>query len=583
MTIPLVIPSSNNGQAWLNATNQTVNAVSQLTGGSLTINNNIIFTNTNVDIILQGSMIANNITINPDSNNLMLQTSNAIINGSMFITGQNTSLFVSNSTQFLNNVTVTTFPNPNITNLLNVIAPTVNVTNTITTNNLIISNQLYTTNGFITTQNTTLGNVTISNSNNTIGNIAGETILTTGNLNTTGLLTIGNNLTVNGNVNVVSSITIGNIAQVNGLSITIGNGLTTSNITGGTYIGNPFFANGATTITQSTNDNSANIATTAFVSPSLYNTGRNLLHNGQLNILQRGFGSWSSNNAYTADRWVITTNGDSYTASIKGTTTGGERGQQGLEIENLFSIQPTTTSGGYLYLSQWIENVKRISGQQVTLSFWAKNAGANTPTLGIGYTQNFGTGGSPSVVGNAGTIGPISARMNRYSITWNMPSAIGKTINEINDATQIMIFLSNGANLTQGGAIGQAASGLSIELGLFQLEIGGIATPFELKTLQEDMELCQRFYLGNYTFGMHCLENGVNLDNHVNPIMFPVTMRATPTSNLSVTGANFATLTLNGTQPGYFSPSPYGFQFTVTATGRPNVGIIGYGAFSADF
>lgn len=576
MTIPIVTPANCNGQNWLNTTNQTVGSVAQLTSGSLIINNNIIFANTNVNAILQGSMIANNLTINPDSNNLLLQTSNAVINGSIFITGQNTSLFVNNTAQFLSNVTTTNLSNFTIgSNINNFISQTLNVTNNVVVNNLNVFNTYSISNGsIIIAQNASFGNATITNGNNSINN-ANILLLNTGNL-IVNSITIGNNLSVNGNVNITNSspINLNSPITTNAIYIPIGLGFTNQgNIVGGTYTGNPSFANGATTTTQSTNDNSGNIATTAFAAPTLYSTGKNFLHNAQFNILQRGSpaAGWTANNSYTSDRWQLTKSNDGPTVIIKPTTVSGERGQQGTEIENLMEVENSTTSNGYTYLSQSIEGVKRLSGQQVTFSLWIKNISTSgfTPKIAIGYVQNFGTGGSSPVVGNGGLIGPTTQRMARYSVTWTMPSAIGKTINPSNDFTQIMLIFSNGAGLTQGGTLGQDVQNNSFIFGLCQLELGSIATPFELKSYQQDLALCQRFFFnpsGVIPFGLSLVDQYTSGNRpHSFPISFPTTMRATPNSTFLI---NFGGgLYPNGNQPGFLNGTPYGFKFTILASG----------------
>src|SRR5215467_846161 len=54
----------------------------------------------------------------------------------------------------------------------------------------------------------------------------------------------------------------------------------------------------------------------AVAEPALNNVGRSYIHNGLFNVQQRGAGSWAANFAYTADRWFMAINLDTYSVTV---------------------------------------------------------------------------------------------------------------------------------------------------------------------------------------------------------------------------------------------------------------------------
>ena len=89
-----------------------------------------------------------------------------------------------------------------------------------------------------------------------------------------------------------------------------------------------------------------------------------------------------------------------------------------------------------------------------------------------------------------------------------------------------------------------------------QLEIGSVATPLEKPDPQVDLANCQRFYQGINTSARGSYSTGANFTNSVN---FLVTMRATPTAVLAVSGTvgNLSAQVLTPLNPsgGYFNIS----------------------------
>jgi len=325
-------------------------------------------------------------------------------------------------------------------------------------------------------------------------------------------------------------------------------------------------------------DSDATIPTTKFVSDavatSLHDVGRNYLHNSMFNIAQRGAGPFTAFGTTTLDRWYLTGVTDTANTS-QGALGDGGRAEIGDEEAGFFWLNNFTgnaATGAYHRLDQRIENVRRLAGKTVTVSFWARYT-AGTPKIGINMTQNFGTGGSPStavqvlLTGNSITPGPTFAR---YTTTITLPSISGKTLGTNNDHfTALQIYFSSGA--TQNAAAGNIGvqSG-TVNLYGVQLELGPTATPLEKLDPVTQLQQCQRFYhTGAYT------TNGYNTaTNYVSSIVtFPTTMRALPTivlvpqSAVNITGGTMAVR----------SPSSAAAEGTATATGAVQF----YGTYTA--
>jgi hypothetical protein len=324
-------------------------------------------------------------------------------------------------------------------------------------------------------------------------------------------------------------------------------------------LASPIFTGNPTAPTPTGGDNDTSLATTAFVAPAFNGIGRNKIHNGLFTITQRGLGAFTS--GYTADRWVIqaTTDTVSFTvATINDaarTAIGDEEASSSLQ--NVFT--GNVAAGAFHYIEQRIENVRRLAGKAVTVSFWAI-AAAGTPKLGINILQSFGTGGSPSAgvralaTGNSVT---LSTTWTRYTTTITMPSISGKTLGSNNDSfTGLEFFYSSGAtNNAIAGNIGVQSG--TINIWGVQLEIGSTATQLEKRDAPTELANCQRFYYSApFSLSLYSAAGAGVWQTFT----LPVNMRATPTVN-SAGGA-----TSNATAVTF---SPLGsdtIQISITAT-----------------
>jgi len=267
--------------------------------------------------------------------------------------------------------------------------------------------------------------------------------------------------------------------------------------------------------------------------------GKNKFINGDFGVNQRNFSSTTTDGDYTFDRWKCALASGTVTWSAQ-TFTPGTAPVAGYEGKNFIRsvVSGQTTSGQFAFISQRIEDVRTFAGQTVTVSFWAK-AASGTPGIGVTYSQNFGSGGSPSatVETSPGIISAITTSWARYSLTFAMPSISGKTIGTTANTSYVGIWLSTSAGSTYASLMG--AIGLqnnTIDIWGVQIEAANTATAFQTATgtIQGELAACQRYYVrfnsGN-AYGNLANSGYTATTTQVNSfVQFPVTMRTIPTS-----------------------------------------------------
>jgi hypothetical protein len=298
-------------------------------------------------------------------------------------------------------------------------------------------------------------------------------------------------------------------------------------------------------------------------------SSKNLIINGAFEINQRNFTSTTTSGAFGHDRWSLETATGTVTYSTQGFTPGTSLGTD--EPSNFARIITTGQSGaGALTIfRQKIEDVRAVAGQAVTVSFWAK-AASGTPKLAVEINQNFGAGGSPSAGVNtyAGQV-TLSTGWARYSVTVNVPTALGKTLGTTANTsfTQLSLWLSGGSDFnSRTGSIGIQSN--TFDIWGVQVEEGSTATPFSRNSPSIAAELlaCQRYYYSTlvsnpWYVGIAFIDVE---DSSWSSMTFPTIMRATPTVVMSVEGVANRVRSFGGlptrTVSGYI-PTPYGLNF----------------------
>jgi hypothetical protein len=255
---------------------------------------------------------------------------------------------------------------------------------------------------------------------------------------------------------------------------------------------------------------------------------RNKIINGNFDIWQRGTTQTVSDYG-SADRWYNEHTGSSKTVSRQ----QFNNGQTDVPGNPSYFIRTVVTSGAgagnYVSISQLIENVSSLSGQTATLSFWAKADAAKN--IAIEFSQNFGTGGTPSA--RVTTIGvttvSLTTSWQKYSVTVSIPSIAGKALgSDGNSSLQVTLWFEAGSTFnSRTNSLGNQSG--TFDIARVQLESGASATPFEERPLGLELQLCQRYYqrlpLSIYAQAS-CYDNG---NRCVGSWFLSTPMRATPT------------------------------------------------------
>jgi hypothetical protein len=292
-------------------------------------------------------------------------------------------------------------------------------------------------------------------------------------------------------------------------------------------------------------------------------TGRNKIINGDMRINQRFAGASSTvvDDAYTLDRWKMLKDGAGVT-TIQRVTSSVPNGFSHAMRLTVGTADTSIAASDLLGIQQIIEgnNVQDLSfgntgAKTITLSFWCRSSKVGT------YCG--------SLLNNADNRSYVFEYTINVADTWEY-----KTVTIAGDITGV--WLTNGGvgiklqfTLTAGSSYYQTANtwgaaaalatvnqvnfldtvGATFWITGVQLEIGSTATPYEFKTIEKQVEECQRYYEKSFEIDT-APANGPNatsfftqvgLENiAVNPwvaspnnlgytVKFKVTKRAAPT------------------------------------------------------
>jgi hypothetical protein len=274
--------------------------------------------------------------------------------------------------------------------------------------------------------------------------------------------------------------------------------------------------------------------------------GKNKIINGDFSINARAFTSTTTTSTYGFDRFFITATDGTTTWSAQTFTPGAApvAGYESTNFSRLVSTGQTLTSAASR-LNQKIEDVRTFAGQTATISFWAK-ASTGTPNVAVNCSQNFGSGGSASVI-VAGSKIAITSSWARYSATFSVPSVSGKTIGTGSHLFANLWISAGSDNNTATNSLG--IQSVTVDFWGVQMEAGSVATPFQTATgtLQGELSACQRYYYrqgGDHVYQL--FGNGLAFSTTQANVSVPLpsNLRTTPSSIDSSTLALFDGVTV---------------------------------------
>ena len=231
---------------------------------------------------------------------------------------------------------------------------------------------------------------------------------------------------------------------------------------------------------------------------------KNYLING--NFDQWNYGTSQTTNGYGSDdRWYNRHVGSTKTHSLVYATNT----ERALFSSSKFSRVVVTSvagAGNEVRKYQGIEDVTKLAGKKVTVSFWAK--ADISKNIAIEFLQTFGTGGSPSTaVASIGSqLVALTTTWQKKTITVTMPSIVGKTLGTDGvhtTDTSISIWFDAGSSFdTRAANLGQQSG--TFDIAEVKIEDGSVATdgwhPYDGE-FGGEVQACQRYYVsGNGTY-----------------------------------------------------------------------------------
>lgn len=272
---------------------------------------------------------------------------------------------------------------------------------------------------------------------------------------------------------------------------------------------------------------------------------KNYIINGNFDIWQYGV-SQTTNGYGSDDRWINHNIGSTKTHS-QIACTDTERVLFNASKFSRTVVSSVVGAGNYVVKRTAIEDVTKLAGKTVTLSFWAR-ADSNK-NIWLEFKQNFGTGGSPSaqVTGIYGQAIALTSTWQKKTITLTLPSIVGKTLGTDGvhtSSTEVQFWFDVGSVNTVRIPTGIQQSG-TFDIAQVQLEEGSVATPFEQRPYGLELSLCQRYYeVGVYNFTAYGLAgNGIGaiepfcVNKRVQPTMVVVGTPSVQNINIPIFAA----------------------------------------------
>lgn len=306
----------------------------------------------------------------------------------------------------------------------------------------------------------------------------------------------------------------------------------------------------------------AEAAAAADYAVGISKTFRNKIINGNFDFWQRGL-TQSTNGYGSDDRWLNSNIGTTKVHSLVNFTPGQTAVPDNPVAFSRTMVTSVAGAANLCYKTQKIEGVNTLAGKTITLSFWAKADASRN--IAIEFSQNFGTGGSPSatVLGIEPALVPLTTTWQKQRVTVAIPSIFGKTIGtDYNDFLQLILWFDAGSNYnSRTASLGQQSG--YFDIAHVQFEEGSDDTPFENRPVGIELSLCQRYYQIAYTQFNANVTTGIGYRALTN---LPVNMRAVPTLGVTDLGGAQCFPSTAGTPAVLSSSTFYEFR-TANLTG----------------
>jgi hypothetical protein len=219
---------------------------------------------------------------------------------------------------------------------------------------------------------------------------------------------------------------------------------------------------------------------------------KNRIINGDFSVWQRGTARYSnsgmgSSAKYYADRW---TSGQYQNAAFERVdrTTAGPTSKYAMRVSS--SSAAEDGSGTRMVLGQLIEhlNCADLAEQSVTLSFWVRFSASSIASYG---SFNYSVWQQDSVdlafdTNGATRADTLSLTNGSFPTTWTKLTLVVTTASTMKNLA-VQFGFSNLANTASNGSFWY-------EIAEVQIEKNSVATPFEFRSIGQELALCQRYF-----------------------------------------------------------------------------------------
>ena len=284
---------------------------------------------------------------------------------------------------------------------------------------------------------------------------------------------------------------------------------------------------------------------------------RNLIINGDMQIAQRGtsVASITTSGYNTADRYrvAIATLG-TWTQSVENDAPTGSGFRKSLKML-CTTADASPAAGDEVSISQNLEgqNLQHIkkgtaAAEQLTISFWVKANVTGTYIVNIADVDNSREVSKSYTISSSATweyktitfpADTTGAFDNDNGLSLSLSFCLGAGSNYTSGTLQQTWAANTTANRFVGQTNVASATNNYWQITGVQLEVGDTATPFEFKSVEDELLECQRYY-HRYTADEAYAQfaNGMTWATTSSrfAIQMPVTMRAVPTIGSSGLG-----------------------------------------------
>ena len=329
---------------------------------------------------------------------------------------------------------------------------------------------------------------------------------------------------------------------------------------------------------------------------------KNLMINGAMNVAQRGATfTTPASGTDILDRFSVLANTN---GASKVTYTQSTEAPPGftysLKADVVTALTPAASDYHIVkyngFEQQDIDHLAfgTSDAQQITLSFWVKSNKTGTLVAEFQYTSVEASDASVEL----GKTYTINAADTWEYKTITYPAPTGHTSNQSGVASGLKIYfwLTAGSNYASGtidpdwGVNTNRVSGQDNYLDStsneiywtgFQLEAGKTATPFEHRSLSEELQLCQRYFFNPFAGGngqsaqitgffpvnFGTIVSTGNNGHMVFHVPFPVSMRAAPSLSHDLANTKLVSAAPGGSQVSFY----YQNQGWTTKAGNGNL------------